>query len=115
MVTGAIGDVEMAHQTDILKSIELNTRLTATFIGGLGGGGVQDWLHIIADNTTPLLSINTWIHDATVEELSDLGAIKTALTKGTGTYNFYITAVDPQTIATAVANYLKNTSPAFSP
>jgi hypothetical protein len=115
-VSGIISNFQMAHQTDILRSIELNTRLTATFIGGLGGGGVQDWLQAIAVNTTPLLSINTWIHDSWVELLSDAGSIKAALTKGTGNITININgAGDPQAVAQAVANYLKNTSPSFSP
>jgi len=44
MVSSIIGNFQMAHQTDIMKSIELNTRLTAMFIiiGFLSGGG---WMH----------------------------------------------------------------------
>jgi hypothetical protein len=115
-VSGIISNFQMAHQTDILRSIELNTRETAMFIGGLGGGGVQDWLQIIATNTTPLLDINTWIHDATVQTLDHLSSIDTTLKKQPINVTINIQgATNPQGVAEAVAAYLKTISPAFSP
>jgi hypothetical protein len=116
MVSSIIGNFQMAHQTNILRSIELNTRQTAMFIGGLGGGGVQDWLNIIAKNTTPLLDTDTWIHDSWVQQLDYLGQIRDELKRPPQINNFYISgASDPQAVATAVANYLKNTGSNFSP
>jgi hypothetical protein len=115
-VSGVISNFQMAHQTDILRSIELNTRETAMFIGGLGSGGVQDWLQIIATNTTPLLDINTWIHDATVQTLDHLSSIDTTLKKQPINVTINIQgATNPQGVAEAVAAYLKTISPAFSP
>jgi hypothetical protein len=119
MVSSIISNFQMAHQTNILKSIELNTRETAMFIGGVGGGGVQDWLHIIAVNTTPLTGFNTWYHDFAVELLDDTGSMKDSLSR-MSTRPISVTvnisgASDPQAVATAVANYLKSTGTGFSP
>jgi hypothetical protein len=39
-VTGVIGDIQNAHQTDILKSIEHNTRYTDMYVGDRADGGI---------------------------------------------------------------------------
>jgi hypothetical protein len=119
MISSIISNFQLARQETTLNAIELNTRQTAMFIGGLGGGGVQDWAHITAVNTTPLLDINTWIHDAWMQ-LLDNTARGTAGGGGAGGAIGSITinvngAQDAAAIANEIAAYLRNISPKFAP
>lgn len=114
-VTGVIGDIQTAHQTDVLRSIEYNTRVTAMWIGPHGGGGVGDWTWQTAINTQPLKNIDGWIHNAWTQLLDDTHSIRNSITH---IENLTVTVqgqTTPAQFAQAFAQYLKNLGPQFSP
>ena len=139
-VTGVIGDFQTAHQTDVLRSIEYNTRVTAQWIGPHGGSGVGDWTWQTAVNTmgvTEFVGGGGWFHDSVVQQLDLLRDIDSQLktiaktpggggaiaggieSSGNVVVNFgpinINGAGNPQQTVQQIANYLRRVSNKFGP
>jgi len=95
-ISGVANFIQGMHTQDIEKSIELNTRLTAMFIGGLGDGGVQTWTNLTAQYTSKLMDLDSWIHDSWVELLDDMGTLIGQTGGGGWLHDYLANGLGPQ-------------------
>lgn len=129
IASGIVQGFQMAHQETSLNAIELNTRKTSMFIGGLTDGGVQTWTRMTQDNTFNLLqAFNGWFHDAFASLMDSISRIATTPASGGTLHPLAVAPTVNVSVMTKGGNardvareivreipvYLKSVSPKFS-